>query len=50
MTLISSLTKFKVWLDKKFRIPSIAELYLSKNIDRADFSFREKILQQKGLL
>lgn len=50
MTLTSSFTCVKVWLDKKFRIPSVAESYLSKSIDRADFSYREKILQQKGLL
>ena len=50
MTLTSRFTLIKVWLDKIFRIPSIAEIYLSKSIDRADFSYREKILQQKGIL
>ncbi len=38
------------WLERKFYIPTIAEIYLSQSIDRADFSFREKRLQQKGLL
>ena len=50
MILISNLSTLKTWLDKKFRIPSVAETYLSKSIDRADFSYREKVLQQKGLL
>lgn len=50
MILISNLCTLKTWLDKKFRIPSVAETYLSKSIDRADFSYREKVLQQRGLL
>lgn len=42
--------KLTNWLKQKFKIKSQAELYLAKSIDRADFSFREKVLQQKGLL
>jgi len=41
---------FLDWLENKLHIPNFAETYLSQSIDRADFSHREKILQQKGLL
>lgn len=47
------LTMFKLiftWLRQKLYVQSFAEIYLSQSIDRADFSFREKRLQQKGLL
>ncbi len=50
MTIIFNLNLIWSWLEKKFKVPSVAELYLSKSIDRADFSYREKILQQKGIL
>ena len=50
MTLTFNLTQLWLWLENKFKIPSVAERYLSKSIDRADFSYREKILQQKGIL
>lgn len=47
---MSNPKKICAWLKSVLKTKSQSELYLSKSIDRADFSYREKILQQKGLL
>lgn len=43
-------TSLVAWLERIFKQPTIAESYLSKSVDRADYAYREKRLQQKGLL
>lgn len=50
MILISKLNDWYESLVGYFRLKSFAELYLAKSIDRADFSYREKLLRHKGLL
>lgn len=50
MILISKLNDWYKTLVKFLKVKSIAELYLAKSIDRADFSYREKVLRHKGLL
>ena len=38
------------WWNNLFKMPSYAEVYLAKSIDRADFDYREKYLKNKGML
>jgi len=47
---LSFFKNIKKWIKQKSHFSNTAEIYLSKSIDRADFSYREKRLQQKGLL
>jgi len=49
MICLSKFHAFMQWLDK-WSHTSVAEHYLSKSIDRADFDYREKVLRHKGLL